>query len=93
MAFVGAYGPFVLLFGVFYFMLYRPQKKEQKRRQELLASLKKGAKIMTVGGIYGEIVSIKDEVVRIKIADRVEIDVARSSIGVNLSNKDAEKSE
>lgn len=93
MAVVGAYGPFVLLFGVFYFMLYRPQKKEQKRRQELLDSLKKGAKVMTVGGIYGEIVSMKDDVVRLKIADRVEIDVARASIGSNLTKKDAEKSE
>ena len=49
--------PLLIMVVIFYFLLYRPQKKQQKQRQVLLNSLKKGQKVLTVGGIYGEIVS------------------------------------
>ena len=45
--------PFILMAGIFYFMLWRPQKQEQKRRKEMLDSLKRGDKIITIGGMYG----------------------------------------
>jgi len=81
----GTYAPIVLMVAIFYFLLYRPQKKQQKRRKEMLDSLKKGNRVMTIGGIYGQITELKDDVVKLKIADQVEIEVARSSINANSS--------
>lgn len=81
-----AYGPIVFMLIVFYFLLYRPQKKEQQARKDMLLNLKKGNKVVTVGGVYGTITEIKDDVVTIKIADKVEVQVARMSIANNMNN-------
>ena len=51
--------PILLMVVIFYFLLWRPQKKQQKERANLLGSLKKGQKIVTIGGIYGEIVELE----------------------------------
>ncbi|MBP2634132.1 MAG: yajC: preprotein translocase, YajC subunit [Firmicutes bacterium] len=75
--------PIVLMGVIFYFLLYRPQKKEQQRRQELLNNLKKGEKIVTIGGLYGTITALSEKVVTIKIADKVEVDIARSAVSHN----------
>ncbi|NLL47117.1 MAG: preprotein translocase subunit YajC [Firmicutes bacterium] len=72
----------ILIVGVlFYFMIIRPQQKQQKERKAMLDSLKKGDRIVTVGGIYGELVALKEDYVTLKVADKVEIKVARSGIG------------
>ena len=73
--------PFVLMAVVVYFMLIRPQQKQQKERQELLDSLKKGDRVVTIGGIYGELTDLKEDYVTMKVADKVEIKIARSGIG------------
>lgn len=72
--------PILLMVVIFYFLLYRPQKKQQKQRDTLLNSLKKGQKVVTIGGMYGEIISLDDETVVLLVADKVEIKFARSSI-------------
>lgn len=69
-----------LIFVIFYFLLIRPQQKQQKKLLDMRASLKKGDRIITTGGIYGVIISITDEIVSLQIADKVKIDVAKSSI-------------
>ena len=51
-------------------MLWRPQKKQQKERANLLGSLKKGQKIVTIGGIYGEIIELDDEKVKVQVAEK-----------------------
>lgn len=81
-----AYGPVVFMLVVFYFLLYRPQKKEQQARKNMLLNLKKGNKVITVGGVYGTITEIKDDVVTIKIADKVDVQVARMSIANNMND-------
>ena len=58
--------PILLMVVIFYFLLWRPQKKQQKERANLLGSLKKGQKIVTIGGIYGEIVELDDEKVKVE---------------------------
>ncbi|WP_371369546.1 hypothetical protein SRRS_26690 [Sporomusa rhizae] len=78
--------PIVLMGVIFYFLLYRPQKKEQQRRQELLNNLKKGERVVTIGGLYGTITAISEKVVTIKIADKVEVDVSRSAVS-HLQNQ------
>lgn len=74
------YGPIVLMGVIFYFLLYRPQKKEQQRRTEMLNSLKKGDRIITIGGVYGTITAITDKIVTIKVSEKVEVDISRTAV-------------
>ena len=83
------FAPILLMLLIFYFLLYRPQKNAQKQREEMLSSLKVGNRVITIGGIYGTIVSLTDEVVRLKIADNVEIEMARGSISNIAEEKSA----
>ncbi len=73
--------PIVLMGGVFYFMLWRPQKQEQQKRKELLDGLKVGDKVITLGGMLGEITQINDKRVTLKLAENVEIEFLRTAIG------------
>ena len=85
---INAAWPFIIMALLFYFMLYRPQKKQQNQRSTMLNSLKVGTKIVTIGGIYGEITKITDDKISVKIADNVEIKILRSAVG-NLQNLSA----
>ena len=80
MAMINAIWPFILMSGIFYFMLWRPQKKEQQKRQNMLESLKKGDKIITIGGMYGTITNISEKKVTVEVAENVEINFVRSAI-------------
>lgn len=77
---VANFAPIALMILIFYFLLYRPQKKARQERDAMLSSLKVGARVITIGGIYGTIVGLTDEIVRLKVAEKVEIEVARGSI-------------
>lgn len=59
---IGAFIPLILVFVVFYFMLIRPQKKREKQLKEMIASLKVGDEVATIGGIHGKISRIKDDI-------------------------------
>ena len=72
--------PIVLLFVVFYFLLIRPQQKQQKKRQEMLSSLKKGNKVITIGGFYGIIKELREEDLTLKIGDNMDVRMTRLSI-------------
>lgn len=78
---VGAFLPLIILIVIFYFLLWRPQAQEQKKRKAMLESLKKGDEIVTVGGIHGTITALKKDTVIVKIADKVEIELDRSGVG------------
>jgi preprotein translocase subunit YajC len=84
---LGTYGPIVIMVLIFYFLLYRPQKTEQKRRKNMLETLQKGNRVMTIGGIYGQISDIKEKTIKLKIAEHVEVEVARASISANVSHE------
>ena len=72
--------PLILMAVVFYFILWRPQKKEKNKRNEFLASLKKGDKIVTIGGLYGIIVRLNDKTATVQIAEKLEVEMARTAI-------------
>ena len=74
------FAPIALMILIFYFLLYRPQKKARQERDAMLSSLKVGARVITIGGIYGTIVGLSNEIVRLQVAEKVEIEVARGSI-------------
>jgi len=70
----------VVIFGLFYLLMVRPQRKRQKEHTTLVQELQKGDRVVTAGGIYGQIESIGDESVVLKIESGASIRVARSSI-------------
>ena len=72
--------PFILMAAIFYFMLWRPQKQEQKKRKEMLDSLKRGDKIITIGGMYGTLTKVSPTKVKVRLAEGVEIEFARTAI-------------
>ncbi len=73
--------PLIIIFVLFYFFLIMPQQKKQKERKNMLANLKKGDKVITIGGIYGTILDIKDEELVLDLGNGIKIKVARSAIG------------
>lgn len=83
---IGPFLPLILIFGIFYLLLIRPQQKKQKQaqmeRDSLLKSLKPGDKIITSSGIYGTIVAVRDkeDTVLVRIAQSVSVEMMRSSV-------------
>ena len=73
--------PLVLIFAVFYFLLIRPQNKRQKEHKELVANISVGDEIVTGGGVLGKITEVKDQFVRVQVADGVELKVQKHTIG------------
>ena len=74
--------PLVLIFVVFYFLLIRPQQKKMKQHREMIASLKRGDKVLTSGGIIGTIVKVEEEegVLLVEIAKDVRVRIARGTV-------------
>jgi preprotein translocase subunit YajC len=73
--------PFVLILGIFYFIILLPTKRKQQKVKEFLDNLKVNDRIITTSGIYGQITRLGDQSVQVQIADKIRIEVARASIG------------
>lgn len=74
----------VVIFGIFYFLMIRPQQKKQKELKTMLDNLAYGDLVMTSGGIHGKVTGLAEAVVTLEIADKVRIKIARSAIGAVL---------
>ena len=70
----------ILIFGLMYFVMIRPQRQQQRRHQEMLANLKVGDEVITAGGIYGDVVGVEPDRVSLEIAEDIEVEVARRAI-------------
>ena len=82
--------PFALLAVVFYFFIMRPQKKQQKEEAKMRSELQIGDEILTIGGIYGRVVSIKDDSLVIESSgDRSKLQITRTAVAQNLTAHDA----
>jgi preprotein translocase subunit YajC len=81
-------GQIALFIGIFYFLLIRPQRQQQEKHKQLLASLQRGDQIMTSGGIIGEVVHLKDNEVTIRSGE-AKLVVARANVA-NILNRGAE---
>jgi preprotein translocase subunit YajC len=94
-AFGGGIAPIVMMvsiFAIFYFLLIMPQQRKQKKWQEMLKQIKPGDKVVTSGGLTGAIMSVKEEVVVLRVPpDNIKLEVARSSI-VTLTTQEESKS-
>ncbi|MGP1438372.1 MAG: preprotein translocase subunit YajC [Treponema sp.] len=82
-----------LVFLIFYFLLIRPQKKEQREREALIATVKKGDKIITIGGLHGMVTLTKERTVIMKVDEGCKIEISRSAIATVLREKEEQKEE
>jgi len=73
--------PFVLILGIFYFIILLPSKRKQQKVQQFLDNLKVDDRVITTSGIHGQITRISDQVVQLQVADKVRINVSRAAIG------------
>ena len=80
----------VAMIAIFYFFLIRPQKKQENETKKMLAALKKGDKIVTIGGIYGTVSSVKENSVVVKVDDNAKIEFTKSAIS-KVINETTEK--
>ena len=82
----------IMMIAIFYFFLIRPQSKRQKETEKMLAALKKGDKVVTIGGIHGTITSVKENTIVLKVDDNTKIEFNRTAIAsVEKSEASSEK--
>ena len=74
-------GLFAVVIGIFYFIVLLPAKRKQQKVQAFHDALKVGEKVITTGGIYGQIAKLSDQSVHLQIAEKVRIEVARTCVG------------
>jgi len=72
--------PILLMFVIFYFLLIRPQQKQARKQQEFIRNLKLGDRIVTSGGLHGEIKGLTETTITLEIADKVRVKVTRSAV-------------
>ena len=87
---LGAFLPLIIIFAIFYFLLIRPQQKKAKQHKQILATLKKGDRVVSSGGLHGVITGIADEVVTMEISPKVRVKVTRGSIAGVLKKAEGE---
>jgi preprotein translocase subunit YajC len=78
---VAQFAPLILIFGVFYFLMIVPNQKKQKRWAEMLGKIKSGDQVVTTGGIRGTVISVRDDVMQLRIApDNIKLEFSKSAI-------------
>ena len=83
---IGQFVPLILIFGIMYFLLIRPQQKKVKQHQAMVTALRRGDQVVTQGGIIGKVIKVKDDgEVEVEIADGVKIRVVQSTIATVVS--------
>lgn len=88
-SFLSTIVPFVLIIFIFYFFLIRPQNKKQKETQKMIEALKKGDKVVTIGGIHGTVAATKESTVIVKVDDGAKIEFNRTAIATVIVDKPA----
>jgi preprotein translocase subunit YajC len=79
--------PIVLIFVIFYFLIIKPQKRKQVEHQKMVQSLKKNDEIITIGGIHGTVLNVKDDSVVLRIAENVKIEIRKNAIAGSKKSK------
>jgi preprotein translocase subunit YajC len=88
---LGLFVPLLLMFVVLYFFMIRPAQKRQKEKERMLGALKKGDRIVTSGGIHGEILQVKDQSLVVRIAENVKVELQRGSVSSVIPEEAGEK--
>jgi len=85
--------PLVLIIGIFYFLILRPQNKKQKETKRMLEALKKGDRVVTIGGIHGVIQTVKESTVIVRVDESTKLEFSRSAISSISASGREEKEE
>lgn len=72
--------PYLAIFALFYFILIAPMRKKQKALQKMIGELKNGDRVITNGGIHGTVVGVGEQVIQLRVADQVKIEVSKSAV-------------
>ncbi len=83
--------PMLLIFAIFYFLLIRPVNKKRRDHEARLEALKKGDKVVTTGGLHGEVTKVEDHILVLKLADNVKVRVVQSTIATVVSKTEPAK--
>ena len=78
--------PLIVLFGIFYFLIIRPQQKQAKEHKEMLEALKKGDKIITTGGLIVEVVKPEEDFIKVKLNDDTIVKLARDYVSKKIES-------
>ena len=73
--------PFALVLGIFYFIILLPMKRKQQKVQEFIDNLKVGDRVITTGGLHGQITRLGGDTIQLQIADKVRVEVAKAAVG------------
>jgi len=84
---ITAFMPLILMFGIFYFLLIRPQQKKQKEHAQMLSELKKNDDVVTSGGIHGTIVNVKDKTFMVRVDDNTKLEISKSAVSGRTKQK------
>ncbi|MFO7811210.1 MAG: preprotein translocase subunit YajC [Candidatus Delongbacteria bacterium] len=77
--------PFILIIFIIYFLMIRPQSKKAKQHQKMISELVKGDRIVTIGGIFGTVIEVREKTLLIKISNNTEIEILRSSVAEKVN--------
>ena len=78
------FAPMILIFVAFWFLLIAPQRKKQKQHAKMLEALEKGAKVKTIGGVFGTVTGVKDDRFVLRISENVKIEVAKEAVASKI---------
>ena len=88
---LGSMVPMIVVMAVLIYFMWRGQKKEQKRRQEMIEGVKVGDKVVTIGGLYGEVLTVKEQTFIVKIAENTRVELMKSAVSSVPSGEEAKK--
>ena len=78
---------FAVIFGIFYFIVFRPMRKRQRETEQMLRSLERGARVVTSGGIHGTIAGIQGDIVQLKVTESVKLQISKSAVAGVVDRK------
>ena len=82
--------PMILIFGAMFYFMFRSQKKQAQKRQQMIDTIVKGTDVIIGGGIYGTIVNVKDKTFVVQIADKVNVEITKSGVNGIAGNSEQE---
>jgi preprotein translocase subunit YajC len=87
---LGAFLPLIIIFAIFYFLLIRPQQRKAKQHKQILASLKKGDRVLSSGGLHGVITGLTEDTVTLEISPKVRVKVSRGYVAGIIKKTESE---
>ncbi|MFW5896964.1 MAG: preprotein translocase subunit YajC [Bacillota bacterium] len=84
--------PWLLLLGLIYFMMIRPQQKREKERREMLSSLRVGDDVVTIGGLHGRITALRENIINLEIAEDLEVTFSKMAVAAKVDDEEVAES-